>query len=174
MDRNLVRLGLQALPLIIPVNIYVIGDWLGTGVQWAFFRFQQTYMGTSIIPVTQDISLVLSGILHGKTGASLIVWGFGAALLFVALGIVLYAISVADDTRSLRYAPELTILAGILFLASCILQYGITLSSEAGFAIPVGVPLIIITGYWTYRMDRAEVPDEDEDTHSAEEYPEEE
>src|SRR5512136_1395011 len=29
---------LHAITLLIPVNIYVIGDWLGAGIQWPLLR----------------------------------------------------------------------------------------------------------------------------------------
>ena len=47
MNKFKISLLLQCLVFLIPVNIYVIGDWLGTGVQWVLFRYQQTYLGNS-------------------------------------------------------------------------------------------------------------------------------
>ena len=43
MDKYKISLLLQCLVFLIPINIYVIGDWLGTGVQWA------------LLPVPADI-----------------------------------------------------------------------------------------------------------------------
>ena len=68
MDKYKISLLLQCLVFLIPINIYVIGDWLGTGVQWALFRYQQTYMGDSLILVTRGITLVLDGTIGGMGG----------------------------------------------------------------------------------------------------------
>jgi hypothetical protein len=106
--------------------------------------------------------------MTGRSGASLIIWSSGAVLLIVALALVLFSPSPHDSFRYRGYAPGLTICAGILFLASCMLQYGISLYGMSGFSIPLGVPVILIIGYWTGRMDRAEVPVHEQDV-SAEE-----
>lgn len=158
MDNTRIRIISQALPLILPLNIYMIGEWLGTGLQWALVRYQQTYLGTSIIPVTRDLEYVLSGIITGRSGASIIIWFTGTVLLLAAFGLILFSPSVNDRCRFRRFAPHLTILSGILFLVSCMLQYGISLYSISGFSIPLGIPVIILIGYWTSRMDDADVP----------------
>jgi hypothetical protein len=158
MDTTKIRIILQALPLVIPLNIYMFGDWLGTGLQWALVRYQQSYLGTSIIPLNRDLTYVLSGIMTGRSGVSIVLWFSAALLLMVTLALVLYNPSVNDAFRYRRFAPHLTILAGILFLFSCMFQYGISLYGVAGFSIPLGIPVIILIGYWTYRMDCADVP----------------
>jgi len=40
-----------------------------------------------------------------------------------------------------------------VFLVATLVQYGITLSGPAGFAIPVGIPIILIIGWLNYTQD---------------------
>jgi len=44
----------------------------------------------------------------------------------------------------------MAILVGFLYLASCMFQYGPTLSGPAGFCIPIGVPLTWAIGFIIY------------------------
>ena len=39
----------QILIFLIPLNIYMWGDWLIVNVQWALFRYQQSEYGNSLI-----------------------------------------------------------------------------------------------------------------------------
>jgi hypothetical protein len=151
MDNKIFLLITQALPLIVPMNIYVIGDWLGTGIQWALFRYQQTYLGTSLIPVSNDFRYVLDGIMGGRSGVSVLIWCAGAVVLVAALLLLIYALSMEPDPRWGTYPPLLSILAGILFICSCIVQYGVLLHSQAGFSIPIGAPVVVILGWYLYR-----------------------
>jgi hypothetical protein len=144
------------------MNIYVIGDWLGTGVQWALFRYQQTYLGTSLIPVTNDFRYVLDGIIGGRSGISVLIWCIGAAVLVAALLLLIYQLSMEPVPCWSSYTPLLLILAGILFIISCIVQYGVLLHSQAGFSLPIGVPVVIILGWYLYREQaRKEAPSSD-------------
>ncbi|MCX6682872.1 MAG: hypothetical protein NTY71_07825 [Methanoregula sp.] len=153
MDNKIFLLITQALPLIVPMNIYVIGDWLGTGIQWALFRYQQTYLGTSLIPVSNDFRYVLDGIMGGRSGVSVLIWCAGAVVLVTALLLLTYALSLESDPRWGTYPPLLSILGGILFIISCIVQYGVLLHSQAGFSIPIGMPIVIILGWYLYRQN---------------------
>jgi hypothetical protein len=152
----------QALPLILPMNVYVIGDWLGSGIQWALFRYQQTYLGTSLIPVSNDFRYVLDGIMGGRSGVSVLIWCAGAVALVAAFLLLTYALSLESDPGWGTYPPLLSILGGILCLISCIVQYGVLLHSLAGFSIPIGVPIVIILGWYLYSQnDRKEAASSD-------------
>jgi uncharacterized protein (TIGR04206 family) len=150
MNRYRIPLILQILVFIIPINIYVIGDWLGTGVQWALFRYQQTYLGTSFIPVTKDISYVLTGVIGGRSGISFILWAAGVLLFIIATILVILA-NVNEDSSLVRKASLVTITGAVLLTVSVIMQYGIFFSSQSGFAIPIGIPVILIIGWWMYQ-----------------------
>jgi len=73
------------LLLVIPINIYVIGDWLGAGVQWSLFRYQQTYLGSNLILINQDIQYILDGFISGKTTLSVLFWITAVIFLFLIL-----------------------------------------------------------------------------------------
>jgi len=70
MTRLLLPLLLQFLLFFIPVNIYLIGDGLGAGIQWSLFRYQVTYMGTSLILASRDLTYVLTELMGGREAVS--------------------------------------------------------------------------------------------------------
>ena len=150
MNKYKISLLLQCLVFLIPVNIYVIGDWLGTGVQWALFRYQQTYLGDSLILVTRGITYALNGTIGGMSGISLVLWATGALLFIIALILVILA-NIKEDPARIKNASLFTLAGGIIFFVSIILQYGVFLTSPSGFAIPVGVPIILVIGWWMYQ-----------------------
>ena len=82
MNKFKISLLLQCLVFLISINIYVIGDWLGMGVQWALFRDQQTYLGNSLILVTREITYVLNGTISGRSAISLILWAIGSSPVY--------------------------------------------------------------------------------------------
>jgi hypothetical protein len=150
MNRYRIPLILQCLVFIIPINIYVIGDWLGTGVQWALLRYQQTYLGNSLILVSKDITYVLTGVISGRSGISYILWTAGVVLFIIATILVILA-NTDEDSVLVRKASLVTITGALLLTGSVIMQYGIFFSSQSGFAIPVGIPVILIIGWWMYQ-----------------------
>jgi hypothetical protein len=137
----------ECLLFFVPLNIYDIGDNLATGVQWALFRYQQSYLGNSLITLQRDLSYVLDGILKGTSAYSTLIWFLGAILLVAALLLLVFA-TIQSDARPVKPAGLLTITGGILFLAAMLVQYGPALHSDHGFSLPIGVPLIIVTGGW--------------------------
>lgn len=167
MDRNSLRCLLQALPLVIPLNVYMIGDWLAAGLQCALFRYQVavSYENSPafFISLLREFQYVTSGLIGGRSACAILIWISGAILLISALVVVLVSPSVSDGHNPRTYVPHATFLAGLLFLASCMLQYGATLYGPAGFSIPVGVPVILVIGYWTYRLDAADASAPDSD-----------
>ena len=150
MNKYKISLLLQCLVFLIPINIYVIGDWLGTGVQWALFRYQQTYLGDSLILVTRGITYVLNGTIGGMGGISLVLWATGALLFIIALILVILA-NIKEDPARIKKASIFTLAGGIIFFVSIILQYGVLLNGQSGFAIPVGIPIILVIGWWMYQ-----------------------
>jgi hypothetical protein len=127
---------LVLLGFIVPVNIYVIGDWLGTGIQFPLFRYQQTVLGTNVISLAQD--------LGGKTAFSILLWL--AAVLLLAAAALLRC--MGEEEVSEKTVGVLVIGTGGLFFFSPVAQYGLLLSGPAGFAIPVGVPFLLYLGWW--------------------------
>ena len=137
----------ECLLFFVPLNIYVIGNDLAHGVQWALFRYQQSYLGNSLILIHKDLLYVADGILRGSSAYSTILWITGAVLLVAAV-IALGIAAVRRTTCLVRPAGILTVTCGMLFFAAMIVEYGPTLANSHGSSVPVGVPLTLVTGFW--------------------------
>ena len=137
----------ECLLLCIPLNIYVIGDNLAEGVQWALFRYQQSPVGNSLILIHKDIHYVAGGILKGASASSTVIWVAGAVLL-VAAAVVLALAAVQGSPGLIRPAGILTIVTGVLFLLAEIVEYGPALFNLHGSSIPIGVPVVLVVGLW--------------------------
>ncbi len=138
--------GLAALIFCVPVSVYVIGPMMGAGIQFPLFRYQETYMGTNSITIVRDLQYVLEGTITGRSALRSILWTAG--ILSGMAGLV----SVAIPPRMQgMYSPRrggICIMgAGILYLLALIAQYGPSFSSSGGFAIPVGVPVLLVAGW---------------------------
>jgi len=142
---------------IIPSTIIIIGDWIGAGVQSPWFSYIVSYQGTSLISAYSNLGYVTSGILSPKTAISILLWEAGTVLLAAATCLLLY--EHANRSTRHRVPGLLTILAGIAMLASLVQQYGPLLHGPAGFAIPVGLPLVFVVGWWVYRYEEPVVVD---------------
>jgi hypothetical protein len=152
---------LQILLFLIPLNIYVIGDWIGSGIQTLFFRYQQTNIGNSIILLNREISFVFNGILSGKSAIATIVWCMGVAFICIATMVIIYA-NIQEDPKFIRYCAILNIGGAILFSLAIFIQYGIMLHGPAGIAIPFGIPVILGAAFLQYRWNP--FPDSDKET----------
>jgi len=144
----------------ITISIDIIGDWIGTGVQFPWFSYIVSYQGTSLISAYSNLGYVTSGILSPKTAISILLWEAGTVLLAAATCLLLYE-HAKRSTRH-RVPGLLTILAGIAMLASLIQQYGPLLHGPAGIAIPVGLPLVFAVGWWMYRYEAVDASPVDE------------
>ncbi len=141
---------LQCLVFFIPVNIYIINAWIGTGIQWIAVRYQVTDMGYSLIPVTKDPLYIITGTIQGRSAYSFFA-GFLAFCLMVLALILLIVIQTRYSDRNVRIAGACTILGAVLCGCSDILQYGWYLTGPAGFLIPVGLPVIVVIGILIYK-----------------------
>ncbi len=149
------------LLFLVPLNIYVIGDWIGTGVQWALFRYQDTSYGTSFITLFREIEYVTSGIIAGKSAVSISLWIAGAFLLVISC--VVLAVMIAEEMNEHIQVPGLMVIAsGILILISCMAQYGPLLSGPAGFSVPIGIPLVWAVGWLIFVQDKMKQQEEEE------------
>ena len=159
---------LLALTLILPVNVYIIGDSIGAGLQFPFLRYQETYLGTNIITILRDFDYVTSGTIGGRSALSILLWALGTALLVAAAGYLLYH-RYDSFTTIKRPLALLTAGGAVAYLLSCVAQYGPTLHGPAGFAIPVGVPLILaVAGYVMTVEDDDESGYEEEEEYGEE------
>jgi len=137
---------LAVLVFCVPVSVYVIGSMLGAGVQFPLFRYQETYMGTNIISIVSDLQYVLEGTITGRSGLMSILWTAG--ILSGTAGLV--SVAIPPRIKGM-YSPRrggICIMgAGLLYLVALIAQYGPSFSSSGGFAIPVGIPVLLLAGW---------------------------
>lgn len=171
-DRRIAPL-LPLVLLLVPLNLYVIGNWLGTGVQWALFRYQETFYGPSLITIASDIGYVSSGQIAGKTAVSFVLWDAGAVILIASFIVLLLAVAEREG-EWIRYAGLAVASSGFLLVASCMVQYGPLFSGPAGIAVPIGIPLVFAvawvlwTGKWS-TVDGKAVGEENWDEDSCDE-----
>jgi len=84
-------------------------------------------------------------------------WTTGAALLLIGLIITIIAYS-EEEPYKIKTASYFTLCGGILLGLSAICRF------NAGFAIPIGVPIILIIGWWMYQeTDEAEEMEDETD-----------
>lgn len=145
---------------INPFTIIIIGNWIGAGVQCPWFTYLVSYQGTSLISAYSNLQYVAFGTLSIKTAISIVLWEAGTVLLATATCLLLY--EHANATSRHRIPGTLTILAGIALLASLIQQYGPLFHGPAGIAIPVGLPLVFVVGWWMYRYEAVDASPIDE------------
>jgi len=164
--KRLFLVSLLALTLILPVNVYIIGDAIGAALQFSFLRYQKTYLGNGVITVLRDLDYITSGIITGRSALSILLWLCGTLLLTVA---IIYLVARwREDYESFKKLLSLLVGgAGGAYLLSCIAQYGPTLHGSAGFSIPVGVPLILAVAAYILKAegmdDELEYAEEGED-----------
>ena len=145
---------------LLPANIYAIGGAIGAGLRFPLFLYQDTTYGTSLIPVWREISYVASGTIGGRSALSILLWVLGTALLVAA--VVYFAARRHEGYESFRKPLALLVAGGAAaYLLSCVAQYGPTLHGPAGFAVPVGVPLILAVAWYIAKV--GDDGDEDED-----------
>lgn len=154
---------LPFLSFLIPVNIWIAGDRLGTGVQWILFRYQQIPGGDiSLVSFTRDTGSVLSGFIRGHCDPGMILWSVAVCLLIGSFIIALFSLGFQKPAY-LKKTAFIAIICGILLALSDVIQYGFSLQGPEGFCIPAGIPVILFLGWWTYRMPLMPEPGEKDD-----------
>jgi len=137
---------LQCLTLLVPLNIYMWGDWILVSLQWAFFRYQETAVGSALFPLNRDISFILLGYSTGIHNILAVVfWTAGSILLLGGVLLTLIA-CIRGEALHIRTASFFTFGAGILFGISALERF------PSGFAIPLGLPVLFIIAWITYRQ----------------------
>jgi hypothetical protein len=155
MNRFKLSLIFQCLIFLIPLNIYMWGDWILVNVQWALFRYQQSPYGNSLIIGYKDILYILQGLSTGLYNiAAAVLWTTGVVILLAGLIITVVAF-IREEPDQLKTASYFTLAGGIFLGLSALCRY------YGGFAIPIGVPIILIIGWWMYKA-----ADETDDTEN--------
>jgi hypothetical protein len=134
--------------LVIPLQIFIIGDFYGSGFQTPLFRYQDTMFGSFIVLVSHDIWSVLTGYGNALYALITLLWVAGTWVLMV--NVVLLCIGIKDFAGTTITGGKLIMIAGLLFGSSIVVQYGPLLHNASGFSIPLGLPLLVLTGFWMY------------------------
>ena len=135
--------------LFIPVYFFIIGDFYGSGFQTPFFRYQDVFLGSFLVIISNDVYNVMTGFFQGTMVPAVLLWCLGT--VFLVVNMVLLLVDPSPINRITRRNGVLIIIAGIFFLASIIVHYGPLFSNPTGFAVPIGLPLIFLIGVWMYR-----------------------
>ena len=131
------------------------GDWILVSVQWALFRYMQTPYGDSLILGYKDILYILQGQSTGLYNiGSAVFWTMGVLILLASLIITIVALT-REESDKLKTASYFTLAGGIFLGFSALCRF------NGGFAIPIGVPIILIIGWWMYKA-----ADETDDTEN--------
>jgi len=127
---------------ILPLQVFIIGDYTGIGIQGAVYRFQISGYGTYFFPITREIIFVLNGTLTGKTALSVLLWVTGSVMLTIT---TFYSFLHVRETAEnyFRYVTYGLVGSCIAFLGSCIAQYGFFFQGPAGISLPAGIIAIL-------------------------------
>jgi hypothetical protein len=164
MTRYSIPLILQCLIFLIPLNIYMWGDWLLVNVQWALFRYQQSPYGNSLILGYKDILYMYSGQNTGIFNiAAASLWTIGSIILIIGLFITIFTCK-KGKSYLLKTASYFTICGGIFLGLSALCRF------YSGFSVPIGVPVIFFIGWWMYTgMDKSDDNDNEKEEETASE-----
>jgi hypothetical protein len=156
MNKTKISLLLQCLVFLIPLNIYMWGDWLLVNLQWALFRYQQSPYGNSFIYGYKDIVYIYLGQSTGLYNiAAALFWTIGVVILLIGFLLTIIAY-IENESYKIKTASYFTISGGIFLGLSALCRF------NAGFAIPVGIPIILVIGWWMYQeqFETSEIEDE--------------
>jgi hypothetical protein len=126
----------------LPLQVFIIGDYTGIGIQGAMYRYQMSGYGTFFFPITREIAFVLNGTLSGRTALSVILWFSGSILLACTTIFSFFHIddAIADYHRQVFSG---LIVSCLIWLGSCIAQYGFLFHGPAGISLPAGIIAIL-------------------------------
>jgi hypothetical protein len=126
-----------------------MGNDYGVGIQGAMVRYLVTPWGNSLFPLPVELQFVASGIYSGRSALMVIFWAAGTAVLSVT---ALFSLGYGNrlPRRYLRYILAGITGSGILYLASCIAQYGPLFHGPAGVSLPAGVIILFLFGVFLY------------------------
>jgi hypothetical protein len=115
----------------------------------------QTPYGDSLILGYKDILYILHGQSTGLYNiGSAVFWTAGVLILLAGLIITIVAFT-REESDKLKTASYCNLAGGIFLGLSALCRF------NGGFAIPIGVPIILIIGWWMYKA-----ADETDDTEN--------
>jgi len=146
MSKMFIFIILLIICFFLPLHCFVMGNEYGVGIQGAFYRYQVTVYGNSLIPITNEVGYIKDGLYTGADALSVILWVVGG--LFLIIATVLFFRTIRFPQMPVRSSIVILIIAGIFFTGSCISRYGPTFSNAAGLSIPAGYVAIFLLGFY--------------------------
>ena len=135
--------------LLIPVYFFSIGDSYGSGFQTPIFRYQEIFLGSFLVLISNDLYNVFTGLFQGSMILAVVLWCLGS--FFLVVNMVFVLVGTEPFKRIIKWSGLLIIISGIFFLVSILVHYGLFFHNSSGIAIPVGLPLIFLLGIWLYQ-----------------------
>lgn len=132
---------------IIPLHVYTIGVDQGIGIQGSLYRYQVTVYGSMVITIMQDMIYISRGIFSLRTALSIILWVLGSVSLIIA---TLKSL-IRPESFNLEYTKKLGFLiigSGILYIVSCMIQFGPLFHGNAGISLPFGGFSLMLLGIY--------------------------
>jgi hypothetical protein len=105
--------------------------------------------GNSLIPLNHEINFILAGVYKGRTALSVILWTLGT-VVFTLTTICSLGYWNRLPQEYLRYIIAGITGAGVLYLVSCVAQYGPLFHGAAGVSMPFGVLVLFIFAVFLY------------------------
>ena len=144
--------------LLIPVYFFTIGESYGSGFQTPLFRYQEIFLGSFMIFISNDVYNVITGFFKGAMIPVVILWCIGT--FFLIVNIVLVFICKTPFDLIIRRSGVLIIISGIFYLSSIIVHYGPLFHNSYGITFPLGLLLIFLIGIWMCKWkDNTENPE---------------
>ena len=140
----------SVLVLFIPVYFFGIGDGYGSGFQTSIFRYQEIFLGSFLVFISNDLYNVMTGFFQGSMVPAVILWCLGSFALMV--NTVTVFVGTRQFNSIIKSSGLLIMVSGIFFLLSILVHYGLLFHNSSGTAIPVGLLLIFLLGIWVYQL----------------------
>ena len=149
----LIALTLIIFCFFLPLQIYIISGNSGLGFETALFRYQLSAQGNSLILLTTDLSYVTGGLYAGRTALSVGFWIAGSIVLMITTALsLIYAWDMKQN--QIRYITFGLFGSAVLFLLSCMVQYGPFLKGAAGISMPIGILVLALGVYVFYSFNQ--------------------
>ena len=162
-EKPRISYAILVLLFILPQSIFVIGDFMAWGIRFPLFRFQDSPLGSSVIPLNRELGYVTSGTIKwtgsygglNPTAVAPWIWLAGVLALVAAAGMIL-SWHLLDNPGYAVFAGPLVILSGVIFLVWAVVQTGSPFIGPSGYSIPVGIPFLWYCGYKFMRVAKSE------------------
>jgi len=141
---------ISLLIFLLPVYFFSIGDVYGNGFQTPIFRYQEIFLGSFLVLISNDLYNIIIGFFQGTMVFSLIAWFLGTS--FLVVNAIYVFVSTKPLGRITRWSGLLLIISGICYLVSVMLHYGVLFHNFSGTALPLGLLLMFLLGIWEFNV----------------------